>query len=104
MRIRDSSFCFEAAYVAHCMLLVAYTRAKHGGAVADVLWRHLLDPKDPAGFTAASRALHARTANATTFLAWVTANSALKNTPELSRALDDFASDVDALARKGVVG
>lgn len=101
--VDERSTSTEVSFVMHCMLLVAYTRARHGAAVADVLWNHLLADEDPSGFLKASKAMQSKATNASSFLANLAASTDMREHPEMSKALSELVSDVDSLVREGVV-
>lgn len=103
IRVDERSTSTEVSFVMHCMLLVAYTRARHGAAVADVLWNFLLADEDPSGFLKASNAMQSKATNASSFLANLAASTDMREHPEMSKALSDLISDVDSLVREGVV-
>lgn len=92
----------DAAFVLHSLILVAFTRALHGGAVAKLLWRHLLHSDDPVGFIEAARNLESKETNTSSFLARLAA-SELREQPEVSKALSEVVSEMDSFVRDGLV-
>lgn len=95
-RIRERHYSAETAHVAHCLILTAFTRAQHGPDTAGILWEHLLDGEDAAGFRAALTKLKGQAANTSSFLAWLASNFELQHVHE-------FVSDMDKCLRNGVV-
>lgn len=103
-RVRDSSFSYETSFVMHSMLLIAFSRAKHGAAVADVLWDHLLAESDPSGFVKAARDMQSKPTNASAFLAYLAADSDMRESADVSKAMAELVSDMDTVVRDGVIG
>lgn len=102
-RVRGESHSPETAFVLHCLLILAYTRAAHGPFVSSVLWNHLIAEGDPSGFLKAAREVQSKKTNAGAFLAALAANAEMRETPELAKALAELVSDMDEVVRKGVV-
>lgn len=102
-RVREGSFSYETSFVLHSMLLVAFSRAKHGAAVADVLWDHLLSETDPSGFVKAARDMHSKPTNASAFLAYLAADTDMRESPEVSKAMAELVSDMDGVVRDGII-
>lgn len=102
-RVREAAHSFETAYAMGCMLLVAFSRAQHGPAVADVLWSHLTAEDDPSGFVGAVRSIGSRSTNTSAFLACVVANTDMRELPEVSKALAGVVSDMDTIVRESIV-
>lgn len=97
-RVRSASYSADTALVAHCLLLVAFTRAQHGADVSEVLWQHVLSEGDPSGVVAAARRVKSCHTNASNFLAWLASNFELQHVHEV-------VSDLDrCLIRHGLVG
>jgi hypothetical protein len=97
-QVRERSHSVDTAYAAHCLLLLAYTRARHGADVADVLWQHALGEGDPSGFVAAARRVKSSGTNAPNFLAWLASNFELQHVHEVVGDLDR------CLIKKGLIG
>ena len=102
-RVRQSSHSFETCYAMSCMLMVAFSRAQHGAAVAEVLWQHLTEEGDPSGFVSAIRSIVSRSTNTSAFLACVVANADMRESPEVSKAVSGVVSDMDAIVRESVL-
>jgi hypothetical protein len=102
-RVRDASFSFETSFVMHSMLLVAFAHCTYGPHISDVLWSHLLDESDPSGFVKAARNMQSKPTNASAFLAYLAANSDMRENSDLSKAMAELVSDMDCAVRDGVV-
>ena len=98
-RVREDSYSFETSYIMHCLLLVAFTRATQGPSVSKILWSQLLCDGDPTGFVTASKAVEAKSTNASSFLASMAANSDIHRHSDLYKALAEIVSDMDVLVR-----
>ena len=103
-RVRESSFCFNTSFVLHCMLLVVFTHCKHGAYVSAILWNHLLAKGDPSGFVKAAKNMQSKSIHASAFLASLAADSDMRESPEVSKAVAELVSDMDCAVRDGVVG
>lgn len=103
-RVRESSFSYETSFVMHSLLLIAFSRAKHGAAVANVLWEHLLADADPSGFVKAARDMQSKPTNASAFLAYMAADSEMRESADVSKAMAELVSDMDNVVRDGVIG
>ena len=102
-RVRDASFSFETSFVMHSMLLVAFAHCTYGPHISDVLWSHLLDESDSSGFVKAARNMQSKPTNASAFLAYLAANSDMRENSDLSKAMAELVSDMDCAVRDGVV-
>ena len=92
----------EVSFVLHTLLLVAFTKARHGHEPAVVLWEHLMGDGDPSGFVHAAKCVSSKQVNASAFLANLVANSDMREDSDLSKAVADVVSDMDSLVRVGV--
>tara|TARA_B110001450_G_C17656398_1_gene495451 strand:- start:2131 stop:3018 length:888 start_codon:yes stop_codon:yes gene_type:complete len=102
-RVRSASFSFETSFVMHSMLLVAFAHCTYGPHISDVLWSHLLNESDPSGFVKAARSMQSKPTNAPAFLAYLAADSDIRENAELSKAMAELVSDMDCAVRDGVV-
>ena len=100
-QVRETSHSVDMAYAAHCLLLLAYTRARHGADVADVLWQHALGEGDPSGFVAAARRVKSSGTNAPNFLAWLASNFQLQNVHEVVGDLDRCCIKIGLIGSDG---
>jgi hypothetical protein len=93
----------DVSFVLHSLLLVAFTRARHGKQPADVLWQHLTGEGDVSGFVGATKRVSSKQVNASAFLANLVANSEMREDSDLSKAVAEAVSDIDSLVRVGVL-
>lgn len=105
--VDDRAYFPEAAHLAHCLLLVCYSRAVHGPDASRLLWRPLLAAGDPTGFATAARAVHAQQARANVFFASCAAElcreAGVPGKGRLRPALDEFVHGMRVAAEHGIV-
>ena len=92
----------DVSFVMHSLLLVAFSRALHGQDAAGVLWDYLTT-SDRSAFPEAASRVRSKQTNATGFLSNLVANPEMREDSDLSKAVAEAVSDMDAVVRVGVL-
>lgn len=102
-RVLEGSHSKETSFVMHSLLLVAFAKARFGGFISNVLWEHLLSSDDSSGFLCDAKTMHSKPTNASSFLSAIVANSDMRESSPLSKALAEIVSDLDDVVRSGLI-
>ena len=73
------------------------------GFISNVLWEHLLSSDDSSGFLCDAKTMHSKPTNASSFLSAIVANSDMRESSPLSKALAEIVSDLDDVVRSGLI-